>query len=465
MTFKEAVHTIDHAGKRKKLYPIYLRLERMRLLFDALAIDPAAPSVHIAGTSGKGSTSSLAAEVLKQAGYVVGLHTTPHLQTPRERMQVNGVLPTEQEFADAVEAVYKEALYIEDTHSYGAYSSQELMFSVAAYYFKQKKVDIAVIETFMGGQYDPTNVIKPLVSVITNVDLDHVGLLGKTIESIAMVKSGVIKPETPFITGATQPSVLEIFKRRAADAKTTCIVVGEESTQPQSRLLGQKGSILSAQVLNNLFSNLHISLLGKHQVNNALLSLYIIQVLRTRGWMISDEAIREAFISAFIPGRLEIVEQTPTVILDGAHNPAKTKALAISLRRIFPHKRVVFVFAMKKGKALEDSIKPLLPLASKFIITRFSEKKSQSTKITTQLVKGKGIAATTRLDPLAAVKLAKNQVRKDEIICITGSLYLVGKLRSEWHPEIIDSVPTQLEDSHEISIVGEHSFPVMKERR
>lgn len=433
MTYEEAISTLDGVSKRKLLSPIYLRLERLDLLFKKLDLDPAAPSVHIAGTSGKGSSSSLCAEVLKCAGYRVGLHTTPHLQTPRERMQVNGEMPSEEQFAHLIETVFNVALEIERTHSYGTYTSQEVLFTCAALYFKQMSADISVVETFMGGQYDPTNIIKPLVSVITNVDLDHTRLLGKTIESIATVKAGVIKPETPFITGAVQPAVIEIFKRRCNDVNTSCIVVGEGSSF-RSRQLGQKGSLLSAQVLNNIFENLHIKLLGKHQINNALMVLYIIQVLRSRGWLIADEAIRAAFGQAFIPGRLEIVEQSPITILDGAHNPAKTKALATSLRKIFRGKKFVFVFAMKKGKDLEESIKPLLPLAEKFIITRFSEKKSKAPAAIAEIIRTKGIPVVTRLDPHKALELAQRQAKKDTHLCITGSLYLVGKLRDHWYP-------------------------------
>lgn len=410
--------------------------------------------MNSAGTSGKGSTSSLAAAALQQAGYTVGLHTTPHLQTPRERMQVNGVMPTEAEFTALVETVYNAALTVEETHSYGAFNSQELLFTIAAYHFKLKNVDIAVVETFMGGQYDPTNIIQPLLSVITNVDLDHTKLLGKTVESIAMVKAGVIKPNTPFITSATQESVLTIFQQRCHDVGAPCIIVGQDNTY-KSRILGLKGSILSAQVLNNLFADLHIGLLGKHQVNNALLVLYIIQVLRARGWLISDEAIRQAFTAAFIPGRLEIVQQEPLVILDGAHNPAKSKALATSLRRIFPRKKVVFVFAMKKGKDLEASLRPLLPLAAKFIVTRFSEKKSRSTVLIARTIKAKGIPATVRLDPEKALELALKQTKRDQYICVTGSLYLVGKLRDHWHPYLQEKARDTIDDTAWPTIVGE----------
>lgn len=454
MTYSEALTILEHTSKRKKLYPIYLRLERMQLLFQELGIEPSMPSVHIAGTSGKGSTSSLCAAVLQEAGYRVGLHTTPHLQTPRERMQVNGELPSENQFTHLVELVYRTALLIEEGHSYGAFNNQEMLFGLAALHFKEQNVDVAVIETFMGGQYDPTNVIKPLLSVVTNVDLDHTKLLGRTVESIAMVKSGVIKVDTPFLTSATQPKVLNIFRQRCADLNAPCIIIGQENKY-KSRLLGQKGSLLSVEVLNNLFANLHISLLGKYQIDNALIVLYIIQILRARGWLLPDEAIRQAFAKAFIPGRLEIVQEEPLIILDGAHNPAKTKALATSLKRIFRNQKALFVFAMKKGKDLEASLKPLLPIASKFIVTRFSEKKSRSTVAIAQAIKAKGTPATTRLDPVQALGLAKRQVKNDQYICVTGSLYLVGKLRDQWHPYQESRHHDTIDDNAWPSIIGE----------
>lgn len=453
MTYDEAVHYVETATKRKLLSPIYLRLERLKLLFAKLDIDPNAPTIHIAGTSGKGSTSTLCASVLQAAGYKVGLHTTPHLQTPRERMQINGKLPSEAQFTDLVAIVKSAADDIETHNSYGVFSTQEIMFTVAALYFKQQQVEIAVIETYMGGQYDPTNIIKPLVSVVTNVDLDHTRLLGKTVQSIATVKAGVIKTGVPFITGATQTDVLEVFKRRCADLNTTCVVVGQENYK-QSRMLGRQGSLLSVQVLNQLFAKLHIRLLGKHQVNNALMVLYVLQVMRNLGWMIPDEAIRQGFAETFIPGRLEIMQENPLVIMDGAHNPAKTKALASSLKKIFKNQRIIFVFAMKKSKDLEDSVKPLLPLAKKFIVTRFSEKKSRSTTYITNHIKAKGGSATTRLNPFDALALAKKQARPGDVICVTGSLYLVGRLRNQWYPHT-NEVSVLVDDNQWVSIVGE----------
>lgn len=433
MTYHEANQLLEQAGRRKKLYPIYLRLKRLDLLFKTLGIDPASPSVHIAGTSGKGSTSSLVAGILQASGYKVGLHTTPHLQTPRERMIVGGQLPSEQGFAQLVHEVYQAAMEVEQLYSYGAFNSQELLFTVAAYYFKKMRVNIAVIETFMGGQYDSTNVIKPLISVVTNVDLDHTKVLGNTIESIAMVKAGVIKPSTPFITGATQASVIEIFRRRCRDLGTPCIIIGEDNWY-RSRLLGSHGSILSAQVLESIFANLHLKLLGQHQINNALVALYVTQVLRSLGWLIPDAAIRNAFATAFIPGRLEVVEQDPSIILDGAHNPAKVKALATSLKRIFKDKKVIFVFANKKGKDFKANVKPLLELAAKFILTTLPHNKGQAPERIAEVIREANVPVVTRLDPLQALALARSQVKKDQVICITGSLHLVGQLRNHWYP-------------------------------
>lgn len=458
MNYAQAVNAIEHASKRKKLYPIYLRLERLRLLFAGLNIDPALPSVHIAGTSGKGSTSALTAAVLQEAGYKVGLHTTPHLQTPRERMQINGQLPSEEQFASLVQTVYDTALKIEDNNSYGAFNSQELMFAVAALHFSQQNVDLAIIETFMGGQYDPTNIIEPLLSVITNVDLDHTKLLGKTVESIAMVKAGVIKPNTPFLTSANQSGVLKIFQQRCADLNAPCIIVGQANSY-KARLLGQRGSLLSANVLDNLFANLHLSLLGRHQIDNALLVLYIVQILRARGWLIADQAIRQAFTQAFIPGRLEIIQQNPMIILDGAHNPAKSKALANSLKRIFKQKKVIFVFGIKRGKDLEATLRPLLPLASKFIVTRFSEKKARSTAVVARAIRQKNVPVTVRINPVTALELAKKQTKKDDYICITGSLYLVGKLRDQWYPYNETFGHGTIEDTAWPTVIGEPIRP------
>ncbi len=433
MTYQQAIKTIEQAGKRKALRPVFLRIQRLMLLFQFLNIEIETPAIHIAGTSGKGSTSALCSEVLRAAGYHVGLHTSPHLQTPRERMMVDGKMPSETTFADLIERVWQGALEVEQNHSYGAFNSNDILFAATMLHFHEMRVDIAVIETSLGGEFDSTNVILPLVSVITNVDLDHTKVLGESVEAIALVKAGVIKPQTPFITGAAQSSVNTIFKKRAADVGAPCIVIGEESSY-KARSLGQQGSILSAQVLDNLFANLHIRLLGKHQIRNALLVLYIVQVLRSRGWLIADDAVKIAFENAFIPGRLEVIQENPLIILDGAHNPAKARALADSLKRIFRNKKIIFVFGLKKGKDITNSIKPLLNVADKFIVTSLPNEKGLKPSIIAKTIKQLGGAAVVRKDPWTALALARSQVKKDGIICVTGSLYLVGQLRSTWYP-------------------------------
>lgn len=463
MTYDDAIASLEMMAKTKQFTPMYLRLERLALLFKELGIERDLPSVHIAGTSGKGSTSSLCASVFQQAGYKVGLHISPHLHTPRERMQVNGELPMPLRFASLIDRVMAAAEKVQNEHSYGGFKQNDILFTAAMLYFTEEQVDIAVIETSMGGHYDSTNVIQPLVSVVTNVDLDHTKVLGKTIEAIATVKAGVIKPETPFITGATQPSVLDIFKKRAADQNTSCIVIGEENKY-RVRQLGQRGSLLSAEVIGNLFSDLHLRLLGKHQINNALMVLYIIQVLRSRGWLVSDESIRAAFSEAFLPGRLEVVQEDPIIILDGAHNPAKAKALAHSLRSIFRRKKITFVFAVKKGKNLDGTLKPLLPLAERFIVTNLPGGKGQSPAKITRRIKELGVPAVTRVRPEAAIEMAIRLNNKSGLICITGSLYLVGQLRAHWYPALAHEMMSLSDDQHNM-VSGEPFAHVETARR
>ncbi|TSC66166.1 MAG: dihydrofolate synthase / folylpolyglutamate synthase [Candidatus Berkelbacteria bacterium Gr01-1014_85] len=442
--YQQALSLLRQSQQRGLLSPIYHRLRRLELLAHKLQVDLQAPTVHIAGTSGKGSTSLLVSQILMSAGYKVGLHTTPHLQTVRERMQIDGQLITEDQFSQRFEHVYQQALQIEAKSSYGAFQRQELLFMTALLHFQTENVDIAVIETFMGGEYDPTNIIKPLVSCVTNVDLDHTRLLGKDLISIAMVKAGVIKPQVPFVNGAIQPAVSELFARRAEDLGSPYIEIGQKHPR-SAKSLGLNGSLLTAEVMNQFFYDLHLSLIGQHQIQNALMSLYLIQVLRSRGWLIADLAIRQGLKQAFIPGRLEIVDHSPLTILDGAHNPAKCTALAQSMRILFPKKRIIMVFAMKKGKDLLPSLKPLTKIVDKIIVTRFSERKGYATTDLAKLVRQNGIPCTTRLDPTKAYELAKDLAGHDGIVLITGSLYLVGLLRCLWHPVAYDGT---LQEDH-----------------
>lgn len=378
-----------------------MRLDRIRHLLAFLG-NPQNQfkSVHIGGTSGKGSTAYLISSFLARAGYKVGLHLSPHLQVITERMQINNRFISENDFDRLVNEIQPLVDRVGREGGFGNPSYFEVLVALSFHYFAIKKVDIAVIEVGLGGTLDATNVIHPLVAVITNVDLDHTEILGSTVEKIASDKAGIIKGRIDVVTGATQPGVLEIIEQRCK----------------------QKHAKLTKLALSGLF-----------QEQNTELALAVIKTLEKHGFFVSDEIIKKTLREATFAGRLEIVKKDPLTILDGAHNPTKMQALVKALQQLFPKAKFTSIVGFKKGKDAESMIKELLPVTSKFVLTRFH--------LTTDT------GGDMSVDPKKIAEMVRDMrsstpyiIQEQEAILpssktlFTGSLYLVGEFRNRWYP-------------------------------
>lgn len=386
---------------RQIRYPGEAGLERMRKLLRALGNpQDKYPSVHVGGTSGKGSTSTMIAKILQESGYKTGLHISPHLQIATERMQVGGRFASEEEFIELINRLRPLTHKLKPTYF-------ELLLAASFLHFAEKKVDIAVIEVGLGGKYDGTNVISPVLVVLTNVGLDHTHILGDTVEKIALDKREIIKPGVPVVTGATQESVKKLIREKAAAVGSQAIFVDTE-----------KGA----------------GVLSWYQAKNAQLARRAAKEIKRVGFKkINQKSIGRAFRSFFIPGRLEQVSKNPLIILDGAHNPEKMRATISSLDGNY-----CAVFAATKQKDVKGMLVELIPKTSKLFVTQYgvftdmgrveSLTPQELADVIKEMKKGNYSLVS---EPKQALEKAKEECER---ILVTGSLYLVGEIRNLFYP-------------------------------
>jgi dihydrofolate synthase/folylpolyglutamate synthase len=407
-------------------------LGRMRLLL-ALLGDPhiGLPVLHIGGTAGKGSTATIAAALLTAAGYRTGLHTKPHLARVNERIVVDGAPISDDDLRALIAEATPAARAVEPTW-------YEFTVALAFLHFRRVNVDIAVIEVGLGGTWDGTNVVQPLVAVLTNVGLDHTEILGDTVEKIALDKAGIIKPSCIAITGATQASVREIIADRAQVVGAVLWRLGDE-IRMHSYQDEDAGRIVDIEVLpakRRIFPAA-LSLLGDHQVINAALAMGAVVALSSYGFIVPDGAIFRALPNVRIPGRLEVVTERPTIVLDGAHNPDKMGALLAALREHFAYRRLIVVAAFTRRHDATAMLALLAPVVDHLVLTTFTMyadfgpgQATPPDELAAQYAAMHPHGAwSIEPDPMMAVDAARAMAQADDLICITGSLYLVGTVR------------------------------------
>jgi len=393
-------------------------------------------SVHVAGTNGKGSTSVFIAHMLMAAGYRVGLYTSPHLVSFTERIRINGV-PVPEETVVALTRRVRDA-YQQAPEEQGSDPLNPTFFevttAVAFTCFAEAGVDIAVIETGMGGRLDATNVITPLVSVITNIELEHTEFLGSTLERIAGEKAGIIKPGVPVIFGAQQPEVTAVFEREAAFKGARMARLGKEFYPDRV------GSVVEPSFdyhgIKAVYEGLRLQMLGRYQVDNACLALAAIECLRDAGIVCDEEAARRGLARVRWEGRMERVARKPDLFLDGAHNPASANRLASVLRALMPtYGKIILVIGILGDKDFRGIVRELAPLAARVIVTKPRYARA---------LDGETLAAEVRkhhrdvvvTDTVAdALSRARGSASSGDLILVTGSLYVVGDARALLVPD------------------------------
>lgn len=406
-------------------------LDRMRRLL-ALAGNPEKQfrSVHIAGTNGKGSTAAMAASVLMRQGYRTGLYTSPHLVDFSERIRISGVPVPEAEIVRLTgklrEAIGAGAPELADEITFFEFTT-----ALAFLYFAESKVDLAVVEVGMGGRFDATNLLAPLATAIVQIDLDHERYLGSTILEIAGEKGGIIKPETPVVTGASQPEVVALFENLARTKNAPLIRLGEEITVRELTADQAPEAIQRFLYRGKKERVVEISLLGRHQIGNAAVAVGILEQLQEKGIALSEESVLHGMKEARWPGRLEVVRRNPLVLLDGAHNRSGARALGAFLNQIDPDRKGKhwLIAGILRDKPIAEIFEPLLPWADEVVLTRPDIERAADPELLAGVLKEQ--TRSVRFDHLAgAIAYVESRFRPADTLVITGSLYTVGEAKA-----------------------------------
>jgi dihydrofolate synthase/folylpolyglutamate synthase len=373
-------------------------------------------TILIAGTNGKGSTAAMTASILCRAGYKVGLYTSPHLVDVRERIVINGKRISLPEFNRTI-AYVKDKIQQPVTYF-------EFLTAVAFVYFKNQKVDIAVLEVGLGGRLDATNVCKPLVSVITNIAFDHTDYLGNTLESITIAKAGIIKRNGICITAAKQKEVLRILSNVCRKRQAELYCLGRDI-----KIKKQKNGFFTYRGLYRNLKDLTIPLRGEHQLSNAALALAAIEISEKNGFSVDDTAIYAGLKNTQWEGRLEVLQNQPLFLLDGAHNPAGISVLCRSLKKDFSYRRLILIFGALSDKNYRQMLQKIVPLASVIILTQLKTKRAVPVNDIMEIVKKMGYPAIVTKNVNRAIEQAQTMAKKHDLICATGSFYLVGEIK------------------------------------
>jgi dihydrofolate synthase/folylpolyglutamate synthase len=417
-------------GERER-FGSHLGLERIGLVCAALG-NPQQDLkfIHVAGTSGKGSVSASLAAVLQRSGLQVGLFSSPHLVSYAERFQINGELIAAEDLQSVVARAEEACRQVEAEHpEYGRVTEFELATAAAFLYFHQAGVDLVVLETGLGGRLDATNVVTPVLTVITTVHRDHEDRLGSTIESIAREKGGIIKTGVPVVSGVKLPEAEGVLRELAQDRGAPYLSTRDVPW------VGGGWDLDGGRINYPGLGEVEIGLLGDHQLENAATALLALMELRKQGYNLPSAAIYEGMKAVTWPGRLEVVSREPLLILDGGHNQEGLTALARSLKQLQECCAVepfTVVFGMLHNKSL-SLLDPLLPVAGRFVFTAAQSGRlaPMQPEVLQKYVLSRGVEAVTCADPAQAL----DEAGRSFPVCVCGSLYLVGEVKRFLHSQ------------------------------
>ena len=411
-------------------------LDRITAILDRLGHpERSFPAIHIGGTNGKGSMASIAAEVLKEAGYTVGLYTSPHLVRYNERIRIGGEpiddRSLEEVFAEVAEAAEAVAQALGEVPT-----EFEVGTAAAFLHFARRRVDAAVIEVGLGGRYDSTNVLAPLAIALGSISLDHMSVLGGSVREIAQDKVGIFRRATPVVV-APQVAAAEAVIHAEAEALPCPLWWVREGRGEDAAVSfapirwGLDGGRFDLTTPRRSYRELHVALLGRHQLLNAAVSVALIDALAEKGFPVDEGAVRRGLKKARWPGRMQLIWGDPPLLLDGAHNAAGAEAFAGSLVQLFGERPITFLMAMTGDREPSGVLAPFLPLARSFIFTRPRRVAASRCRAGRVAEHARVNGAVARVvEPVAeALEAALLQAREEGgVVCACGSLYLVGEV-------------------------------------
>jgi len=439
LSYREALNYLysltNYEMKAASAYaPQFFDLRRVQRLLDALGNpERRFKSLHIAGTKGKGSTSAMLASILNAGGYRTGLYTSPHLHSFRERIQVNEALISEADFAHLAAQLHVLAEADKELTTF------EVATALAFAYFAQAGVEVAVVEVGLGGRLDATNVIVPIVSVITTIGHDHMHILGRTLALIAGEKAGIIKEGVPMVSAPQARAALAVIEQVSAQKRAPLHLVGQEwhwqgahhalecQQFSASRRAGHPAPYGSLS-----YEDLCLPLLGKHQLRNAAVVLETIEVLRGAGIPVSEQAVRQGLRRVLWPARFEIMGRDPYFVVDGAHNVDSARVLARTLHEYFPGRHPLFVLGILSDKDIPAILHQLLPQGQGAILVHPRHPRAADPRQLQQQAVPYGIATEIVEDVGEATRQALQKVAPGGLVLATGSFTTAGAAREAW---------------------------------
>lgn len=379
-------------------------------------------TIHVAGTKGKGSICAMVTSILSHSGYRTGFYSSPHMIDFTERIRIGNRLISHKEFAAYVEYLQPYIVQVEELTTF------EISTALAFKYFSDQKVDFSVIEVGLGGRFDATNVITPKVSVISAISFDHTKILGNTISKIAFEKSGIIKNDVPVVVSRQKKSALKIIQSIALE-RSAPLINAEDSYLVFS---GQKSLDYQEFTINYDSSStgwIKLPLIGSHQLDNARTAFGVIDQLRNQGVRISATAVKNGFEQVDWPGRLEILQRDPLVIIDGAHNPDSFRYLAKTIREYLPGKEILFVFGVSEDKNIRTMLQIIKPVVNTLIITQSTHPRALETERIQELADLIGISSVCVEKVEDAKEKAEALSNENSVIIAAGSIFIAGAFR------------------------------------
>jgi len=390
-------------------------------------------SVIVGGTNGKGSTVAIIFSILREAGYKVGMFTKPHLSSFTERIIVNNKRIDEESVVKIIEEIRNKIEIMKKDLAFEHPTFFEVVIALTFRYFEQQKVDFAVLEVGMGGRLDATNVVDPLVSVITNVSLEHTKILGDTVLKIANEKAGIIKQNGILITATEDDEVFSLFKKICEEKKSKIYRVGQDITfeKLNSDISGQNFKVKS---IFNDYENLYIPLLGDHQLVNACCAIAAVECLRFNDIIILPDIIEKGLRTVKWPGRLEIIQEKPLVVLDSAKDPLAMRKLKDAVQKNFKYKKLILVISISSDKDIHSMLSEIVPISDFVILTRHKVMKRAANPELLSLMVEEYSKDFIVIDNVKdAVREALSRANKKDMILVTGSLFTVGEARELWY--------------------------------